>query len=56
MISENTAKFAGGSALKLSLSEFREAAQKPPDTRTGEEVKQDMISKMKQFRREEGLK
>jgi len=55
MISENTAKFAGGSALKLSLSELKEAAQKPADNRTGEEIKHDMIEKMNQFRKEEGL-
>lgn len=55
LVTENTAKFAGGSALKLSLGELKETAQKPQDNRSNEEIKNDMIEKMHQFRKDAGL-
>ena len=55
ILTENTAKFAGGSALKVSLPELKNNSETPHDNRTNEEIKQDMVTKIKQFRKQDGL-
>lgn len=49
IITENTARFAGGSSLKMSLAEVKEEIKKPVDNRTSEQIETDIFNKLKQY-------
>lgn len=46
-ITNNTARFAGGYEMKKTFSQFEEEANRPPETRTAEEVKAHLLEKMR---------